>query len=265
MIQSIDDLKKLDEEISAEFAEAHKFLHYLLMESEQKRTAEICFAFMTGTNYLKSSLFDCAENEDYYSMSVLLRSLTEHYLRFNYFWLNYSKTKSENYAMKFVVSLEFYERLTIENAINAAKQIKHEEIKTSDQIWEEIKKSNREFEVYSKQEIDEFSKNLSIKNIIRYIERNMKESGFDTNDFLQRRIVEYAQLSSFVHGGIYAFKRTVDLGVSKDRERIVIGICGTALQMASSIKIWSYLVFSTSIPEFKDFYDKTLESLKKLR
>ena len=88
MLKSINDLKKVDEEISAEFSEAHKYLHYLLMESKQKRTAELCFAFMTGTNYLKSSLFDCAENEDYYSMSVLLRSLTEHYLRFNYFWFN---------------------------------------------------------------------------------------------------------------------------------------------------------------------------------
>lgn len=134
MIQSINDLKKLDEEISGEFVKAHTYLHFLLMESEQKRTTEICFAFMTGTNYLKSSLFDCAENEDFYSMSVLLRSLTEHYLRFNYFWFNYSKTKSENYAQKFIVSLEFYERLSIENAINATKQIKDEKIKTSDQV-----------------------------------------------------------------------------------------------------------------------------------
>jgi hypothetical protein len=100
------------------------------MESEQKNTAEVCFAFMTGSNYLKSSLFDCAENEDYYSMSVLLRSLTEHYLRFTYFWFNFSKITNDSYSLKFLVSLEFYEKLEIERTINAAKQIKRKEMKT---------------------------------------------------------------------------------------------------------------------------------------
>lgn len=265
MIKSIDDLKEIDTVISSEFAEAHKYLDYLLMRSEQKGTAEICFMFMVSTNYLKDSIFDCAVNEDYYSMSVLFRSLTEHYLRFNYFWFNYSKTKSEDYALKFIVALEFYEKLTIEKAINDAKQIKYQMSKTSNQIWEEIKKSNREFEIFSKKEIDEFSKGLSIKNIIRFIERNMKESGFESHDFLLRRIVEYSQLSSFVHGGIYAFKRTIDLGVSKEKEKIVIGNCGTALQMASAIKTFSYLVFINTIPEFREFHERTLESLRKIQ
>lgn len=50
----------------------------------------------------------------------------------------------------------------------------------------------------------------------------MKENGFKTHDFLLKHIVKYSQLSSFVHGGIYAFKQMVDLGVSKEKEKIVV-------------------------------------------
>ena len=259
MIKTIAELRDLDDEIFEEYKKAIAHLQFLLLKSDFKKTVDICFSMMTGSNFLKNSIFDCAENDNYYSVNVLYRSLIEHFLRFKFFWFNNSEQKDDNYAFVFRTSLEFNERLTIANAVNNAKKIKHEKIKTSEEIWDELFKSNKDFGNLNKKEISEFSKNLSIKNIIEYLERRMKNEKRETNSFLQKMIIEYSILSSFVHGGPRAHFETVQFGITGDREIGYLNICGPALQMATSIKIFSYLTFYQFMPEFGVLYNNTQE------
>jgi len=260
MIKTINDLKTLDGHIFAEFEKAiAQHLRFLLFDSEFKNTADICFMFMYSTDRLKSSIFDCAEKDDFYSLNVLYRSINEHYLRFEYFWFNNALHKHDRYALLFRASLDFSEKLAIENAINSAKKIKNQETKTSEEIWSELVNSNKEFKKFTKGEIIEFSKNLSIKNIIRYLEKTFNSNGNETVPFLQNTIIEYTILSSFVHGGIEASKQTVNFGVLKDKEKRYLNICKRTLQIATSIKTSSYLAFSQFMPEFKEFHDITQE------
>lgn len=265
MIKTIEDLRDLDDEIFEEFKKAASHLQFLLQKSDFKNTAEICFMFMSSSNFLKNSIFDCAENDDFYSANVLYRSINEHFLRFKYFWFNNISYKDDSYAFLFRTSLDFSERMAIENAINSAKHIKNEEIKTSKEIWDKLITSNRDFEKFTKGEVIEFSKNLSIKNIIRYIEKKMNNGGFETDTFLQERIVEYTILSSFVHGGLHAHKATVKFGVAQNRDDGYLNICGPTLQIATSIKIFSYLAIYQFMPEFGEIYNNTQALMKRIK
>lgn len=265
MIKTIDGLKNIDSDIYQGYLQAITHLHYFLNKSNFKSTAEICFLFMENTESLKSSIFSCADNDDYYTTSVLLRSLNEHFLRFNYFWFNNSPHKDDAYAFKFRTCLDFSERMTVANAVNSAIQIKNGKTKDYDEIFNQVKESSRHFSEFSKGDINEFSKDISVKNIVRHLEKISKKDGFEGN-FLPERIIEYAQLSSFVHGGLAAHKEMVDFKVSDNPEKVYLERCSTALLIATSIKVFSYMTLSHCVPEFNKLcYDTTLlmEKIKK--
>ena len=264
-MKNLKELRDIDDKIFEDFKVAtDKYLQKLLFKSEFPRTAEVCYMFMSGSNFLKNSIFDCAEKEDYYSTSVLFRSIIEHFLRFEYFWFNNAEYKDDSYALKFRTALDFKEKIEIEKSINAIKQLRKIEQKSSDEIWDELISQNNDFEKFSKAEISEFSNSLSIKNIIRFIQKTMKEGGFKSNDFLQKLIIEYTNLSSFVHGGLYAHKKMVTLENDSERQDAIIGICGIALQSATTIKSFSYLTFNQFMPEFGFHFNKTNELLKEI-
>ena len=266
MIKTIDDLKALDADISSEFEKAiAEHLRFLLFESEFKNTAEICFMFMFSSDRLKNSIFDCAEKDDFYSMNVLYRSINEHYLRYEYFWFNNSLHKNDSYALLFRTSLDFNEKLAIENAINSAKKIKNQETKTSEEIWLKLVNSNKEFKKFTKGEIIEFSKKLSIKNIIHYLEKTFNNNGNEKVPFLQNSIIEYTILSSFVHGGFEANRQTVNFGVLEHKEKLYLNICKRTLEIATSIKTSSYLALFQFMPEFGELYNKTQELKRQIK
>ncbi|MCG9909748.1 MAG: DUF5677 domain-containing protein [Flavobacteriales bacterium] len=266
MIETIFDLRKIDKEISEDFDKAISHLHFLLFESDYKHTAEICFMYMNSTDSLKNSILICAENDDIYSACVLYRSINEHYLRFKYFFLNYSIQKKDSYALLFRTSLDFVEKRSFLNAVKSARDIKKQVAKTSDEIWEELFQSNKSFENITKNEVVEFSKSLSIKNILGYLESTFKNDDFEEDTFLQEMIVEYSLLSSFVHGGLHAHKELIKVEMSDNRQKIYLDICGPALQIATSIKITSYLILHHAKADFLEMYfnsHKLFEKIKK--
>lgn len=264
-MEKLEHLRNIDDEIFEDFQDAtSKYFRKLLFESDFPRTAEISFMYMSSSNFLKNSIFDCAENEDYYSMSVLFRSLIEHYLRYKFFWFNNSKHKDDNYALKFRTALDFKEKIEMEKSINVVKQIRKMEQKSSDEIWKDLISENKDFAKFNKKEITEFSQSLSIKNIIRYIEKAMINGGFGTNEFLHKLIIQYSNMSSFVHGGLFAHKKMVSLENEKERHESMIGTCGIALQSATAIKSFSYLTFYQFMPEFGVHYNNATELIKKM-
>jgi hypothetical protein len=92
----------------------------------------------------------------------------------------------------------------------------------------------------------------------------MKKGGFETNTFLQKLIIQYTTMSSFVHGGLFAHKKMVSLENEKERKEALIGICGIALQSATFIKTFNYLTFYQFMPEFGIHYNNSNEIIKEM-
>ncbi|MES2727395.1 MAG: hypothetical protein V4643_09865 [Bacteroidota bacterium] len=262
MIKTIEDLRVLDDEIFKDFNKLVNHLPFLL-KSDFKNTVEICSMFMYSSDCLKRGIFDCVKSNDTYSINVLYRSINEHFFRFKYFYFNNSSFKDDSYAFLFKTSLDFSEKMAIEKAINSAKQMKNEGIKTPKEIWDSLVSSNKDFGKFTKEDTSEFSKSLSIKNIIRYLEK--KVSASETDTFLQDRIIEYSLLSSYVHGGIYAHIDSVAFGVAKDKAEQYLNIYGSTLQITTSIKIFSYLTISQFMPEFEEMYNNSLLLMRKIK
>lgn len=261
-MEKLERLRDIDDEIFEEFKKAIEHLPNLLNKSEFPYTAEVCFMYINGANFLKNSIFDCTETDDFYSVNVLFRSIIEHFLRFKYFWFNDMKTKDDSFAFKFRTAIDFNERIAMEKSLNAIRQLENVKSLSSDEIWTRLIQQNKDFEKFTKKEIYDFSREISFKNIIRYIEKTMKDGGYPLNDFLKNLLIQYSQMSSFVHGGLYAHKKMVTMEMESDRKDKMIAVCGLALQSASFIKLFSYLMFYQFKPEFGPIYNETDRLIK---
>ena len=264
MIDNIAELSTIKNQITAEFGRACEHLSDLL-KSEHEATAHVLFMYMGTTTSLLDSIFLCERGDNYYGMCILYRSLLEHFLRFQFFFINLAKNqKDDTYSWRFVMTMDFYEKLELAKARNIARRIKTNEEKTYAEIWTNLQESRDEFKNFTKHEISEFSKNLSIKNIISFITSSM-ETQPNEDHFLHDRIEQYSQLSSFVHGGLFAHKEAVRVEMLDNRYDSYLDICKWALEITTSIKILSYVSISQYVPDFELYLRKTEEHMNKYR
>lgn len=263
-MKTLEDLKNIDDRIFKEFQRATDLYLKKLLKSEFRSTTELCYLYISSANSIKNSIFDCIETDDYYSVSILFRSIIEHYLRFKYFWFKSSGFNSDSYSTKFLMAIDFKEKIEIERSLNVIKNLNKMNTKTEIDIWNDLVAENPNFTKFSKQEISEFSASLSIKNIIRFIEGKMKDDKNESNIFLQKLIFSYSNLSSFVHGGIFANRQMNSLQNDNERHRSLIGISGIALQSATFIKLFSFLTFYQFMPEFGEHYNNISQLSKEI-
>jgi hypothetical protein len=267
MIEKIEKLKRIDDEIFEEVKKASAHFPWLFKESSIPKTAELLIMYMSSTNCIKSSIFDCAEKEDIYTVKLLFRSMIEHFLRFQYIWFNYTEGGKEEFSSKFYIKLMLSEKLSLMKSTNSVNGIQKKEGKTVDEMWNDLEKIDPRFASYTKPEITKFSESISIKNIIKKLEEYINDNKIEklnNNTFLTELILRYSTLSSFVHGGIYAHLNVINYERSKKKHDDLIVICGLALQANAFIKLFSFLIFYEVKPEFRDIYTKTQELIKKI-
>ena len=263
---TIDELKNIDHQILKEFEDSLN-LFPTLIESEFKYTAEICFMYMNNSDFIKDSILDLVERENYYSINILHRSLIEHFLRFNYFFFNFAiNGKSDKYANKFRTSLLFTDKLSIRKSHNSGKRIKNLQSDTLKNIQDEIYTSSADFQQFDLDELLKFSNELSIKNIINFIENHIGKQHYVPNDFLIDTLVRYSKQSSYVHGGIFSNQELRNFAIKNEENKIknLTVIYGLSLQTATFIKIYSYIILTEINPEFFKYYSKITSEIIKM-
>ncbi|MDP1747765.1 MAG: DUF5677 domain-containing protein [Bacteroidota bacterium] len=264
MIEELEELRSIDNDIFEEFQKANQYLPWLLRESPIPKTVELFYIYLGSTNFIKNSIFDCAENEDIYSVNILFRSIVEHFLRFQYIWFNYCQGGKEEFSIRYYTALNLSEQLSYLKAANAVNALNKGKVKTTNEIWADLQQHNPKALQSSINEIENFSKSISIKNIIKFIEQNIESGKLQNNGFLKDLILRYSTLSSFVHGGISAHHNIVNYEKSNKRNHDLVIMCGLALQTASFVKLFSFLIFYQVKPEFGDIYNKTHEFIKEI-
>jgi len=264
MIETIEELRDIDDEIFITIKGSTQFINWFLKESPIPKTSELFWMYITSTNFIKNSIFDCAENEDIYSVKILFRSLIEHFLRFNYIFFKYTSVKNDSESYKYYLILDLSENLKYLKSIKSANSIFGEDEMRLDKLWDELCEKFPKYKTYNKKEIETWTKDYSIKNIIDFIQNKLPGGNDEFNPFLPSIILEYSDLSSFVHGGIFAYKNNMNFIENEKRQKELLRITNLALFTSSSIKKLSYLIFSQYKTEFADFYIKTDRLIKKL-
>jgi hypothetical protein len=92
----------------------------------------------------------------------------------------------------------------------------------------------------------------------------LKNNDTFSSDFFGKLIVEYSDLSSFVHGGMKSYQEMMSMNTLDKRQIEYKRICGLAFQMSNSIKLFTLSMYvQTDKKDFSLHYLKIDEILKK--
>lgn len=157
---------------------------------------------MATANSIKLAMYDLAEESDthLYVVKLLHRSFIEHYLKFYYILFRLLNEKSDSVGIEYKKFSSIDETMAFINASNVSAKIVGKS--TEETIHKQLKKKYPDLEL-SKKEIQNISSKWKHRHIIKYLKNNSSLIEDDKSIFLSL-ISQYAELSSFVHGGTFA-------------------------------------------------------------
>ena len=225
-------------------------------------TFHISNLFTVSTNFIKNSIFDCSENDDLFGVKILFRSLIEHFLRFQYVNFNWMNNHDDEISKKYLEFTEAREKLDQVKAVFSEYKLSNPEFQIKS--WRKVFDDIPGLKKYSKKEIEQETLKYNYKNIIK--ELKVIDDKSDTKSTLfGSLIIEYSELSSFVHGGAGAHKQILLLNNKDIREKEYLRIVGLAYQIAGTVKLFSLLMMvQTDEESFNEHYLTIDELLKKV-
>lgn len=219
--------------------------------------------FDTSGTFIKNSIFDSCEADDYYGAKILFRSLIEHFIRFKYLFVNWGKTKSDKFAKNYIEYGNAREVLDLIKAQVSEQQLYNPNFKIKD--WNIFLKDHPYFKNKTRQEVDKEIQNYTFKNIVRFLNKEFRKSNEDMSSFLGHLILEYSNLSSYVHGGMKSYNEMMLASNNEKREKEYNRICGLAFQMSNSIKLFSLLMYAQTDKEtFSEYYLRIDKIIKQI-
>lgn len=262
-MEELEKLRDIDDKIFETIKQLTPHIPWLLKQSPIPKTAEFLLMYIHSSNFIKNSIFDCSETENLYSVKILFRSLIEHYLRFQFVFTKYSLSKNDKESKKYFEILELSEHLDYLKSLKKVASINSNDVTSLNDVWDDLRLKFPKFKKFTFKELEKYSQEFSIKNVITFLKEESTEKEKE-NYILLKIIPEYSELSSFVHGGIFAYKDHKKFSEEKERIKEFIRICSLSLQIASTIKMFSYLVFYQHKKEFGSLYNKTQNQIKKI-
>jgi hypothetical protein len=99
---------------------------------------------------------------------------------------------------------------------------------------------------------------------VKFLNEEFKKGNYEMSSFLGHLIVEYSNLSSFVHGGMKSYQEMMKANTEDKRMKEYDRLSGLTFQMSSSIKLFSILMYVQTDRElFSGHYLKLDKILKK--
>lgn len=219
--------------------------------------------FDTSGTFIKNSIFDSCDSDDYYGMKILYRCLIEHYVRFQFIFINWNLTKNDEFAKEYLEYNNAREVLDLLRAKISEQQLFDPNYILKD--WDSFLKDHPNFKSKTRKEVEEETKKYSFKNIVRFLNEQVKIGKTVTSEFLGNLIVEYSNLSSFVHGGMKSYQEMMLMNNELMRKKEYERICELSFQLSNSIKLFSLLMYAQTDKEiFNLHYIKLDDILKKV-
>lgn len=239
-MNKINQIREWDDEIHEEFEYYFPYIYCSNFSKEFPITTQLSIQFTISTNFIKNSIFNCADNDDFFGLKILFRSQIEHFLRFNYVFFKWMEQKSDEEARKYLEFNEAREVLESIKSMVSKNRLSNPGFDIED--WQNIINQFPNLRGYSKKEIENETKKYTYKNIIQVLNIINKSDEKQMN-FLGTLMNEYSSLSSFVHGGTGSHKEISSFMEENKRMAEYLRICALAFQMAGGVKLFSLLMF----------------------
>jgi len=261
-MNKIDTIRDLDDEVFEIFQEYFPKTQNSKFIKTYPKTNLLISMLDTSGNFIKNSIFDCCETDDYYGMKILYRSLIEHYIRYKYIFIKWTITKSDEFSNDYFEFNNAREVLDLIKAKVSEKQLYDTSYKIED--WNRLLKDHPQFKNKTRKQVEKETSKYSFKNIIRFLNIELKKGEQEMSEFLGKLIVEYSELSSFVHGGMKSYQEMMVLDEEK-REQEYNRISGLSFQLSGSIKMFNLILYlQTDKDNFEKNYLKMDKVLKRI-
>jgi len=258
-----EEIQDLDDLIFKEFQGYYPDILNSNFSNQFPQTIKLSSLLTISSNFIKNSIFNCAENDDLYGIKILFRSLIEHYLRFMYIWFNWIKYKNDDISKKYIEFNEARDKLDELKSQIAKYKLSNPESKMV--TLNELIQKHPDLKKYSKDEIEKETLKYSYKNIISFLKQIDHKHETETT-LLGSLIIEYSKLSAFVHGSSGSHNEMTEYSNKSERIKEYERICGLAFQMAGAVKLLSLLMLvQTDKDRFESNYLNIDHIMKKLK
>lgn len=247
----IEKIRDQDDLIHNVIEESFTELIKDLKKYKYQKTLLAMVNLVLKTNFIKNSIFDLCETDDLYSAKILYRSLIEHSLIHEYLFMKSTVDKNDSVGEDYYKYCDMNEDLkylkTIKN-INKNFNLGKQDIDT----WKEISKIKEDFNKITRKNLKFKADQFKYWNIVNYIFNNVKDD-FVIN-FLTKIILEYAELSSFVHGGPFG-EKIMYKGFDKIKDELKY-MAEMTFSIVKNIKLTTYLLAYQSDKKYGVFYNQ---------
>ena len=171
--------------------------------------------------------------------------------------------KTDSFAKEYLEYSEAREVLDLLRAKISEQQLFDSAYKLND--WDAFLKDHPDFKDKSRKQVEEETKKYTFKNIVRFLNDQFKQGGANFSEFLGKFLIDYSNLSSFVHGGMKSYQEMMLADTEEKRRTEYSRICGLTFQMSASIKLFSLMMYiQTDSEDFTSHYWKLDGIMKRI-
>jgi len=254
-MNNIEEIKEINSKVHSIAFEPFTELLSNSSKYPIENTIRTLAMFCTRIEFIKNAIITLYDEEDIYSSKILYRSLIEHYLRFEYLFFKYQECKNDEPVNEYNLFSDLSEDIEYGKSWQLVRKINNANDQPPD-IYTVLQNIKPEIEKYS---IDEIKNNISkyrYRNIIRYLEEKLYSSkSYDVrSSFLLNIIPEYSELSSYVHGGVFAEKEIIRNSDEHLRKKELFRILKLSLLISITTKEFFFIIGMQYDKKYKDVY-----------
>lgn len=253
----LDSAKEKDKEYFHILRRAIPLFIEFSQKHPHKKTLLTLLTFQTTLSFIRNGLIVLSEDDNFYSASALYRVYLEHWLKGTYILGRYTIEKNDNVGIEYNSIGRIGEELKYGNSMKQVSEILNAETKNLD-TWDALCGFDSNLKKFDKKEVIKNIKKFEYKNMAKYIVDN-KIPG---SDWAHAFFSDYAELSSFVHGGPSTLSQQGLVSSQKIFEKHK----GMIRFSFNTCRAFSYLMFSlivkSSDPKAKDMILPLLTKLQ---
>ncbi|SEL55248.1 hypothetical protein [Ectothiorhodospira marina] len=239
----------MDEKVSALFYRAIEEIA-LDEKSGSYQSLKSIIGVATGLHNLKVAIISCHKENNIYSSNVLFRSLIEHYAKFLILMYRYSSENNNDVGKDNLIFARAHELKSYGNALKLYKDLVGKD-SSMVRYKKAIEKLSDEAASKTSAELKDAFDQFGYRNVAKYFEAN--ENYFFKNklEVFAPMMLEYSELSTFVHAGPEANDSGADISDAYVNRQLE-----NAFGLAAAVYSMTLLALSRKHPETFDIHRK---------
>ncbi len=249
----VEDIIELDNELIEQLDTPLNEMCLEIQKSKYPKTLEAILMIQLNLSFLKTGIFKNAEEDNYYSINVLMRSLSELFIKHFYLFIKFCDKKDDSVGLEYYKWTDIKEYQDYFNGLKKERELLGKEPKdfNLDEAISKIYSGYAELPTREKKD-----NKYSFYKLLKYVNEELKVK----SPVLTNLPTDYSIMSSFVHGGPHANRLVMFNGVNgNNRKNEIYQICKKAYHFSIMSLINTFIVFGQVNTKFLT-YTKLINS-----